>query len=217
MGVSGALMIVLALGLRAGDDRLLLCRPQVVGDKAQARAEAVAEAATKVRGRFLDYGAECRDAGEGARAARRAGLEHAVVSQAQGTATQTRYELVLADAEGDAIRARRVLEVKVSDDAVPPIKGALKELLKTLPPKPGPDPQHVAAWSVAGVGALAVVTGVVLATQADGASSRANRATDPAAYTRERKRAQDKRHLSNLSLGVGGAAIAAGLTWRFVF
>lgn len=217
MGLSGALTIVLALSLRAGDDRLLLCRPQVLGDKAQARAEAVPEAAAKVRGRFLDYGAECRDAGEGARAARRAGLGHAVVTQAEGKAEQTRYELVLADAEGDAIRARRVLEVKLSEDAVPPIKGALKDLLKALPPKPGPDPQHVAAWSVAGVGALAVVAGVVLANQADSAGSRANRTNDPATYTRERKRAQAKRNLSNLSLGVGGAVMAAGLTWRLAF
>ncbi len=217
MGLSGALTIVLALSLRAGDDRLLLCRPQVLGDKAQARAEAVPEAAAKVRGRFLDYGAECRDAGEGARAARRAGLGHAVVTQAEGKAEQTRYELVLADADGDAIRARRVLEVKLSEDAVPPIKGALRDLLKALPPKPGPDPQHVAAWSVAGVGALAVVAGVVLASQADSASSRADRTTDPATYTRERKRAQAKRNLSNLSLGVGGAVMAAGLTWRLAF
>lgn len=217
MGLSAALTIVLALSVRAGDDRLLLCRPQAMGDKVQARAEAVTEAATKVRGRFLDYGAECRDPGEGARAARRAGLEHAVVSQAEGTAESTRYELVLADAEGDAVRARRVLVVKLNEDAVRPIKGALKDLLKTLPPKPGPDPKHVAAWSVAGAGALAVVAGMVLANQADGASSRANRATDPATYTRERKRAQDKRNLSNLSLGVGGAVMAAGLTWRLAF
>lgn len=217
MVLSGALTIVLALSLRAGDDRLLLCRPQVVGDPAQARPEAVTEAASKLRGRFLDYGAECRDPGEGARAARRAGLEHAVVSQAEGNAERTRYELVLADAEGDAVRARRVLEVKLSEQALPPVKGVLKDLLKTLPPDPGPDPQHVAAWSVAGAGAAAVVAGLVLASQAESAQSKANRASDPATYTRERKKARDKRSMSNLTLGVGGAAVAAGLTWRFVF
>jgi hypothetical protein len=217
MGLSGALTIVLALSLRAGDDRLLLCRPQALGDEAQARAAAVTEAAGKLRGRFLDYGAECRDAGEGARAARRAGLEHAVVSQADASAGRTRYELVLADAEGDAVRARRVLEVNISEDAVPPIKGALKDLLKTLPPKPGPDPRHVAAWSVTAMGAVAVVAGVVLAAQAQGARDQADRATDPATYTRERKKALDKHNLSNLTLGVGGVAVAAGLTWRFAF
>lgn len=217
MGLSGALTIVLALAAGAGDDRLLLCRPQVLGDASRARADAVISAAGKLRGRFLDYGAECRDPGEGARAARRAGLGHAVVPQADGSAERSRYELVLADAEGDAVRARRVLEVKPSDDAVPPLKGALKELLKTLPPKPGPDPQHVAAWSVAGAGTAALVAGLVLSSQADAAHRRADRATDPAEYTRDRRRAREKRSLGNLTLGVGGAAVAAGLTWRFVF
>jgi hypothetical protein len=217
MSMSVALTIVLALGAGAGDDRLLLCRPQVQGDPAQARAEAVVQAAGKLGGRFLDYGAECRDAGEGARAARRAGLDHAVVSTAEGTAERARFELVLADADGDAVRTRRTLDVKPSEDAVPPIKGALKELLKTLPPKPGPDPQHVAAWSVAGAGLAAVVAGVVLSVQAGEAERSADRATDPATYQRERQRAREKRHLGNLALGVGGAGVAAGLTWRFAF
>ncbi len=217
MGLSGALTIVLALTAGAGDDRLLLCRPQIQGDSAHARPEAVSEAAAKLRGRFLEYGAECRDPGEGARAARRAGLAHAVVPQAEGAADRTRYELVLADAEGDAVRARRVLEVKLTDDASAPLKGTLQDLLKTLPPKPGPDPQHVAAWSVVGAGATVVVVGAVLASQARSAQSKANGATDPATYTRERKRARDRRSMSNLALGVGGAAVAAGLTWRFAF
>lgn len=217
MGLSGALSIVLALSVQAGDDRLLLCRPQVTGDPAQARAEAVVKAAEKLGGHFLDYGAECRDAGEGARAARRAGLEHAVVTQAQGTADHARYELVLADVEGDAVRARRVLEVKPAADAVPPLKGALKELLRTLPPDPGPDPQHVAAWSLVGAGAAAVVVGAVMARQADRAQDKADRATDPATYTRQRKNSRDKRSLSNVTLGIGGATMAAGLTWRFAF
>jgi hypothetical protein len=217
MGLSGALTIVLTLAAGAGDDRLLLCRPLVLGDTAHARAQAVSDAAGKLHGRFLEYGAECRDAGEGARAARRAGLDHAVVSQAEGAAERTRYELVLADAEGDALRSKRVLEVKLGDDAVPPLKGALKELLKTLPPKPGPDPQHVAAWSIAGVGAALLVTGVVLRAQAEGLHSKAEGETDPGAYRRERKRAHDTRSWSYVTLGVGGAAVAGGLTWRFVF
>lgn len=217
MLLSGALTIALALTAGRGDDRVLLCRPEVVGDPATARAEAVAQAASKVRGKFLVYGAECKDAGEGARAARRAGLEHALVSKAEGTADAARFELVVADAEGDTIRARRLLEIKPDADAVPPIKGALKELLKTLPPKPGPDPQHVAAWTVAGVGAAVVVAGVVLSAQADAAQRKADRADDPATYTRERKQAKQKRNLSNVTLGVGAAAIAGGLTWRFAF
>jgi hypothetical protein len=217
MLLSGALTVAIALTAGSGDDRVLLCRPEVVGDPATAHAEAVAQAASKVRRKFLVYGAECKDAGEGARAARRAGLEHAVVSKAEGTADVARYELVVTDADGDAIRARRLLEIKPGTDAVPPIKGALKELLKTLPPKPGPDPQHVTAWTVAGVGAAAVVAGVVLSVQAEAAGRKADQADDPAAYTRERKQAKQKRRLSNVTLGVGAAAIAGGLTWRFAF
>ncbi len=217
MHLSGALTVVLALSAGGGDDRLLLCRPEVSGDAAHARAEAVAQAAAKLRGKFLEYGAECKDPGEGARAARRAGLEHAVVSKAEGSAAGSRYELVLADAEGDAIRARRLIEVTPDANAVPPLKGALKELLKTLPPKPGPDPQHVAAWTLTGLGAVAVVAGLVMSAQADGLQSKADNATDPATYTREQKKAKQKRSQANVTMGVGAAVIAGGLTWRFVF
>lgn len=232
MLLSGALTILLALGA-GGDDRLLLCRPEVVGDPASARAEAVGQAARKLRGKFLDYGAECKDPGEGARAARRAGLAHAVVARAEGSTGGSLYELILADADAPAdadadadaeaegtaagIRAKRRIEVKLAADAVPPVKGALKELLETLPPKPGPDPQHVAAWTVVGVGAAAAVAGVVLSAQADRARERAQGSGDANAYQREKKRSLEKQKLGNLMLGVGGAAIAGGLTWRFVF
>jgi hypothetical protein len=227
MNLPGAVTIVLALAGGA-DDRLLLCRPDVQGDPAKARGEAVAQAAGKLKGKFLEYGAECKDPGEGARAARRAGLAHAVVSTAEGTSDGARFQLVLADvgvpAEGEdepaelgQVRARRSLVIRPDVDAVPPLRGALKELLKTLPPKPGPDPQHVAAWTVAGVGAAAVVAGVVMGSQADDARRKADRATDPASYTRQRKRFKELKGRSNLLLGAGGAAIGAGLTWRFVF
>ncbi len=217
MHLSGALTIMLALSAGTSDDRLLLCRPEVTGVAASARAEAIARAAAKLRGKFLDYGAECKDAGEGARAARRAGLEHAVVSKAEGTGEGSRYELIIADAEGDDIRARRQLLVKADADPVPPLKGELRELLKTLPPKPGPDPQHVAAWAVAGTGAAVVVAGLVMSSQAGSAERKADGAGDPATYTRERKSAKDKRSAANVTLGVGAAMLAGGLTWRFVF
>lgn len=217
MHLSGALTLLLALGAGAGDDRLLLCRPEVTGDAGKARADAIGQAAKKISGKFLDYGAECKDPGEGARAARRAGLDHAVVSRADGTAEVTRYELVLSDAQGDEVRARRQLEVKLDADAVPPLKGALKELLKTLPPRPGPDPQHVAAWTVAGAGVAVLIAGLVMSSQADAASQKADRAGDPATHTRERKQAKQKRNQANVTMGVGAAALATGITWRFVF
>ncbi|HYD54407.1 MAG TPA: hypothetical protein VEA99_17350 [Gemmatimonadaceae bacterium] len=227
MNLPGAVTIVLALAGGA-DDRLLLCKPEVLGDPAQARGEAVAQAAGKVSGKFLEYGAVCKDAAEGSRAARRAGLDHAVVARAEGTAAGARFQLLLADAppqedggaepvEPGQVRAQRTLEVRPGDDAVPPLRGALKDLLKTLPPKPGPDPQHVAAWTVAGVGAAAILTGVVVGGQAEGVKRKARDAEDPASYTRQRKRFKELKERSNVLLGAGGAAVAAGLTWRFAF
>jgi hypothetical protein len=229
MNLPGAVTIMLALA-GGGDDRLLLCRPEVLGDPAQAHGDAVAQAAGKLPGKFLEYGAECKDPGEGARAARRAGLAHAVVSKAEGTPAGARFQLVLADvgvpAEGEEegepseqgqVRAQRSLDVRPGDDAVPPLKGALKELLKTLPPKPGPDPQHVAAWAVAGVGAAAVVAGLIVGSQAEDARRKADSADDPASYTHQMEKSKELKKKSNVLLGAGGVAVAAGLTWRFAF
>jgi hypothetical protein len=217
MMLSGALTIALALSAGANDDRLLLCRPQVAGEPALARAEAVTEAASRLKGRFLDYGAVCQDAGEGARAARRAGLAHAVVSRAEGTPEAARFQLFLADAESDALRAQRLLEVKPGQDAIRPVKGALGDLLRTLPPPPEVNRRHVAGWVTAGVGVLAVATGAYFASQASDLYRKADQATDPEAYTHYRQQAADKRRASAIALGVGGAAIATGLTLRFAF
>jgi hypothetical protein len=217
MLLSGALTIVLALGAGPHDDRLLLCRPEVAGDPARARAEAVAEAAGSFKGRFLDYGAVCQDAGEGARAARRAGLGQAVVTRAEGTPDAARYQIFLADAETDAVRAQRALEVKPGADAVRPVEKALGELLQTLPPPPEVNRRHVAGWVTAGVGAIAIATGAYFASQASDDYRRADQANDPATYTHYRSTAAKKRQASAIALGVGGAAIATGLTLRFAF
>jgi hypothetical protein len=217
MPLSGALVMSLALAASAGGERLLLCRPKIVGDPALARAEALAEAARQVDGRFLDYGVACEDSGEGARAARRAGLPHSVAATAEGRAEGSRYHLVLADSEGEAVRAQRTLEVAPGRDAVKPLRVALTELVGALPPEPGPRVAHVAAWSVAGVGVAALAAGVALAFGAQDAAHRANGATDPATYTKARRDWDQRRRWSGASLGVGSAALAAGLAWRFVF
>lgn len=210
-------MMTLALAASAGGERLLLCRPRILGDPALARAEAIGEAARQLGGRFLDYGVACEDPPESARAARRAGLAHAVSSAADGRAEGTRYLLVLADSESEAVRAQRTLEVAPGGDAVKPIRVALAELVGTLPAEPGPKTSHVAAWTVAGAGVAAIAAGVGLAFSAQDAADRANRASDPAAYTSARSEWDRKRKWSAVSLGVGTAALAAGLTWRFAF
>lgn len=216
MALTGLLTLALALTAGAGGDRLLLCRPKVSGDPALARGEAVAEAGRK-DGRFLDYGVVCEDAAEGARAARRMGLAHAVSARAEGRADASRFVLVLADSDTEAKRAERSLDVAPGADAVRPLRTALSQLLQSLPPKPGPDLAHVAAWSVAGAGVASLVAGGVVASQARSAASRANAAPDVGAYVRAKNEWQRKRTTSGVLLGVGGAALAAGLTWRFAF
>jgi hypothetical protein len=216
MGLTGAIALAAALAAGAGD-RLLLCRARIAGDVSLARGDAVTEAGRRLSSRFLDYGVACEDASEGARAARRAGLAWAVAASAEGRLDGTRYELVLADAESEVVRTRRAVEVAPGADAVRPLRRALGELVDALPPPPGPRPAHVAAWSLAGAGALAVVAGVVLAARARDAADRTNSAPDPVAYSRARSDWQTARTWSGVSLGAGGAAIAAGLAWRFVF
>jgi hypothetical protein len=213
----GALTMTLALAAGSGDPRLLLCRPQIAGDAALARGDAVVDAGRKMSKRFLDYGVACDDAAEGARAARRAGLGYAIAASAEGRVEGSRYVLVLADATTEEERARRAIEVAPGADPAPPIRTALRQLLGTLPPRPGPRPAHVAAWSVAGAGLAAVVAGTVFALQARDAADRANAAEDLGAHVRARKDHERKRTLSGVALGAGGAALAAGLTWRFVF
>jgi hypothetical protein len=216
MALSGALTLTLALLAGAGQDRLLLCRPSVTGDPALARGEALTEAARKA-GRFLDYGVACDGAAEGARAARRAGLGYAVAASAEGRVEGTRFVLVLADATTEAERARRTLEVAPGADAVRPLRGALRELVGALPRPPGPAPARVAAWTTVGVGVAALAAGTIFALSARSAAADANAAGDPGTFTRSRQTWEDRRRWSAISLAAGGAALAAGLTWRFVF
>jgi len=216
MALPGALTLTFALAATAGGDRLLLCRPKVTGDSALARGDAVVEAARK-DGRFLDYGVVCDDAAESARAARRMGLSHAVSATAEGRVDGSRYVLVLADSATEARRAERSLDVPPGADAVRPLKAELSRLMQSLPPKPGPKPAHVAAWAIAGAGAAALVAGTVVAAQARDAADEANAAPDVGAHIRARKQWERKRTASGVLLGAGGAALAAGLTWRFAF
>jgi len=211
-----SLTLVLALAASASGDRTLLCRPRVEGDPALARAEAVSRAAAG-RSKFLDYGVPCQDAAEAARAARRAGLSHAVAAVAEGRADGSSYVLVLADAQTEQERAKRALDVAPGLDAVRPLRSALDELLEALPPRPGPRPAHVAAWSLAGAGAAALAAGAIFAFQARDAADRVEGAATPEAYTGALSDLKDRRRARNLTLGAGGAALAAGLTWRFAF
>ena len=216
MAVSAALTLALALASAAGPERVLLCRPRVGGDAGLARGEALLEAA-KPTGRFLDYGVACDDAAESARAARRIGLAHAVSATADGRVEGSRYVLVLADADTEAERARRAIEVPPGRDAATPLRGALAELLRALPAPPGPRHPHLAAWVTTGAGAASLAAGIAFALGARSAADAADAATDPAAYTRARGDWRQRRVTSGVLLGVGAAAVAGGLTWRYAF
>ncbi|MFT3913203.1 MAG: hypothetical protein QM704_03655 [Anaeromyxobacteraceae bacterium] len=215
---AGALSLVLALAAAGGPERLLLCRPKVLGVDAQARPEAVA-AAGRATGRFLDYGVTCEDAGEGARAARRAGFGHAVTATAEGLPDASRYVLVLSDAATESQRARRTLDVPAGKDAVAPVQAALLELVKAVPqpPRVGPSPRSVVAWSLVGAGLAAVAAGGLLAKQAGDAADAANGAATPDVFTHERAAWKAKNRDATAALAAGGAAVVAGLTLRFAF
>lgn len=216
MVLPGVLTLILALTVSASGDRLLLCRPKVTGDPALARGEAIAEAGRR-DGRFLDYGAVCEDAAESARAAKRMGLSHAVSSTADGRADASRFVLVLSDSRTGAAGAERSVEVAPGADAERPLRTALAQLVESLPPRPGPSASRIAAWSLAGAGAAALVAGAFVAGQARDAAARANAAPDLGAQVQARDEWQRKRAASGVLLGAGGAALAAGLTWRFAF
>jgi hypothetical protein len=216
MVLPGVLTLALAVAAGASGERLLLCRPKVTGDPALARGEAILEAARK-DGRFLDYGVVCEDAAEGARAARRMGLTHAVCTRAEGRADSSRYVLVLADGQTESKRAERALEIAPGMDAVRPVRAALGQLADSLPRPPGPSASRIAAWSLMGAGVAALVAGGVVATRARDAASRANGAQDLATHLDARGDWRTKRRTSGVLLGAGGAAVAAGLTWRLAF
>ncbi|HEX9244447.1 MAG TPA: hypothetical protein VF875_18565 [Anaeromyxobacter sp.] len=216
MAVSAAMTLVLALASAAAPERVLLCRAKVAGEPRLARAEALAEAG-KSAGRFLDYGVVCEDAAEGARAARRVGLAHAVAATAEGSAESSRFVLVLADAETEAERARREVEVAPGRDAAGPLRGALDELLGTLPPPPGPRHPHLLPWVTVGVGVASLAVGTAFALSARSAAQAADGASTPADYTSARADWSSRRTASAVFLAVGALGVGGGLTWRYAF
>jgi hypothetical protein len=212
---------VLALALTAGSgsgERLLLCRPRVLGDPALARADAVAAAARGLGQRFLDYGVPCESSQEAARAARRAGLAHAVSSTAEGRVEGSRFQLTLSEAAGEGEVAARELTVAPGADPVQPIERALRELAKTSEPPAAR--RSDAPWYLAAAGAAVLAAGAGFALAARSAANARDDAQargDALAYVEKDASWRTWRTASGVALGVGAAAVAAGLTWRFAF
>lgn len=212
---------ILALALAAGPEpgqRLLLCRPRVLGDAALARSDAVAAAARGFGQRFLDYGVSCESWQEAARAARRAGLGHAVSSLAEGRVEGSRFLLTLSEVDGEREVAARDLAVAPGVDPVPPIERALLELVKAS--EPPATSRSAAPWYVAGAGAALAAAGVGFALAARSAAAARDDAQargDATAYVQKDASWRAWRTASGVALGVGAAAVAAGFTWRFAF
>ncbi len=201
--------------------RLLLCRSKVLGDAGRARAEALPAAARALPGRFLDYGVACDDIPEAVRAARRAGLDYALTSSAEGRAEGTSYVLSVAEASAEREVARREVAVAFADDAIAPLERALRELVSSPERSVAPAGRRSSApWMVAGAGAAALITGGAFALAAGSAASArdgAGTAGDYRGYVEKDAAWRRWRTASGIALGAGCAALAAGLAWRFAF
>jgi hypothetical protein len=205
-----------------GPGRLLLCRPRVLGDAALANAAAVPAAARALPGRFLDYGVACEDLAEASRAARRAGLDLALTSIAEGGAGGARYVLSLSAAAEEREVSRREVSVAAGQDAVPPLETALRELVASArgPERAPPRASSRGPWLAVGAGAAVLLAGggFALAAGSDArARDRAGTAGDYRTYVEKDVSWRRWRTASGVALGVGGAALAAGAVWRFAF
>ncbi len=215
-----SLAVAVALGASPAPDRLLLCRPMVGGDPGLARPDAVAQAARAFGQRFLDYGVACDGFAEAARAARRAGLRHAISSSAEGRTAGSRYVLTLALAEEERPVAKRELEVLPGADAAAPLQRTMAELLASIPSSGDVPERSAAPWYLVGAGA-AVLTGAAVfalaASSAAGDRDQAQAAGDATGYVQRDASWRRWRTASGLATGAGVALIAAGFTWRFAF
>jgi hypothetical protein len=103
-------------------------------------------------------------------------------------------------------------------DPIQPIERALRELAKTSEPPAAR--RSDAPWYVVGAGAavLAAGTGFALAAgSAAKARDDAHARGDARAYVEKDASWRTWRTAGGVALGVGAAAVAAGLTWRFAF
>ncbi len=213
MALAMTLAALLAAAADSRPERLLLCRPRPAGDAALARADALSAAAKEFGSRFLDYGVVCDGEAEAARAARRAGLEHAISALAEGRGDGSRYVLSLSVADGERVLTRREVMVPTGADAVAPLRRSLGELVRAAePPDGGKGP---GPWIVAGGGAAALCAGVIFAALARSSAGEADRAPTAQGYVDARAAWRSRRTASAVLLGAGGAAIGAGLVWRF--
>ena len=212
MWPAAAALVAMTLAIPAGE-RVLACRPLTAGDPALARGEALAEAVRRASGRILDYGVACESIPEAARAARRAGLAHAVFSTVEGRTEGSLVELTVVGADERVLAVRR-LAVEPGAEMVRTISAALDGLVAELPRPETRRLRRRAAVGIAGGGAALLAGGLVLAGVARGDAGRANAAASPQEFTAARRSWEHARGWSGVALGVGVSALAAGVLWR---
>lgn len=213
MWPAAAALVAVTLTAPAAGGRALACRARVLGDPALARVEAVVAAVREQARRVLDYGVPCESAGEAARAARRAGLGHAILVTAEGRTEGSLYELTVVSAEERVVAVRRVAVPPGGDD-VRPVAASLDALVGELYRPEALRLRRRTAVGIAGGGFALVAAGAVLAAVARSAADRAGDASTPEGYLSARRDWELNRGLSGAAFGVGGAALAAGLAWR---
>jgi hypothetical protein len=211
---AAASLLAMTLATSPASDRVLVCRARIAGDPALARSDALAEAARELGDRVLDYGVPCETTGEAARAARRAGLRNAVTASAEGRTEGSLFELTVVDADERVVAVRR-LAVPPGGDAVRPVAAGLAALADGLPRPEAERVQRRASMGLAGGGLALIASGVALSFVARADADRANGAATPLAYLEARQAWRRSRGWSGAALGVGGAALAAGIVWRF--
>ena len=207
-------LLAVTLASTPAADRVLVCRARVGGDPALARGDALAEAVHELGDRVLDYGVPCETTGEAARAARRARLRRAVTVSAEGRTEGSFFELTVVDVEDRAIAVRR-LTVPPGGDVVRPVAAGLAALADPLPQPEAERARRRASAGLSGGGVALLAGGVALSFVARADADRANAASTPLEYLNARSAWQRSRGWSGVALGVGGAALAAGLVWRF--
>jgi hypothetical protein len=217
-----ALALVTAAGPAAPEklkeDRILLCRPSVQGNASSVPAEALTTAAKAFRNTFIDYGAPCEQDQESIGAAQRAGLRFAIRVGAEGKVGLSRFTLKLNDARTEKTVASQDVDVPSGADAVEPLKMALADLSHSSPTKNnGSVARSAAPWYLVAAGAAVMAVGTGLALAAGSAASDRDSAKNTQTYISSDANWRKYRTMSGVGLGVGVAAVAAGLTWRFAF
>jgi hypothetical protein len=217
-----ALALVTAAGPAAPEklkeDRILLCRPAVQGNGSSVPSEALTTAAKAFRNTFIDYGAPCEQDQESIGAAQRAGLRFAIRVGAEGKVGLARFTLKLNDARTEKTIASQDVDVPSGADAVEPLKMALADLSHSSPTSPGSSMARSATpWYLVAAGAAVMAVGAGFALAAGSAASSRDGSNNVSAYISSDANWRKYKTMSGVSLGIGGAAVAAGLAWRFAF